>query len=114
MILCVGLTPAAQRVMVFQKLTTNEVNRASVTIEGAAGQAINVAKVLKALGEQPVATGFIGGARGERLLRWLKDKDIEADFVKVEKETRECITVIDQAAGTQTELVEESQPAEPG
>src|SRR5437867_2991928 len=50
MILCIGTTPAAQRVMVFRHLALNEVNRAAITAEGAAGKSINVAKVLQAMG----------------------------------------------------------------
>ena len=57
-ILCIGTTPAAQRVMIFRKLTPDAVNRAVTTLDGAAGKAINVAKVLKALGAHPIATGF--------------------------------------------------------
>jgi tagatose 6-phosphate kinase len=110
MILCIGTTPAAQRVMIFRKLTIDSVNRAATTLEGAAGKAVNVAKVLKALGEHPVATGFLGGDRGASLLALLKAKRIDLDFVTVPERTRECITVIDNSSSEQTELVEESQP----
>ncbi len=110
MILCIGTTPAAQRVMIFRKLTIDSVNRATTTLEGAAGKAINVAKVLKALGAHPIATGFLGGDRGVSLLALLEAKRIDLDFVTVPARTRECITVIDNSSGEQTELVEESQP----
>src|SRR6266536_1266776 len=108
MILCIGPTPAVQRVMVFPKLALDRVNRATLTLEGAAGKSVNVAKVLKELGEEAVATGFLGGERGEFVRKVLTAKGIESDFVMVAPHTRECITVIDEAAGTQTELVEES------
>jgi tagatose 6-phosphate kinase len=113
MILCIGTTPAAQRVMIFPKLTPDAVNRAVTTLDGPAGKSVNVAKVLKALGELPVATGFLGGDRGEFLRAELVEKGIELDFVTVSAETRQCITVIDESAGTHTELVEESHPVEP-
>ena len=112
-ILCLGTTPAVQRVMLFRNLTLDAVNRAATTLEGAAGKSINVAKVLKALGEHPVATGFLGGDRGEFLRATLAEKNIESDFVAVATRTRQCVTVIDEAAGTHTELVEESRPVEP-
>jgi len=110
MILCLGTTPAAQRVMLFRKLTLDAVNRAVTTLDGAAGKSVNVAKVLKTLGERPVAAGFLGGARGEQLRSILAAKGIEMDFTTVDPQTRQCLTVIDESAGTQTELVEESQP----
>src|ERR1043166_928583 len=110
MVLCLGTTPAVQRVMIFRKLALDCVNRATLTLEGAAGKSVNVAKVLKALGEEPVAMGFLGGDRGEFLRGVLKAKGVQTDFVAVSARTRQCLTVIDEAAGTQTELVEESEP----
>ncbi len=96
--------------MAFRQLTLDAVNRAVTTLDGAAGKSVNVAKVLKALGEQPVAIGFLGGDRGEQLRADLEARGIELDFVKVAGRTRQCTTLLDTCAGTQTELVEESQP----
>src|SRR6267142_5950015 len=76
MILCIGATPAAQRVMVFRKFLLDEVNRAATTLDGAAGKAVNVAKVLKILGEQPLATGFLGGDRGRAIGALLQNREI--------------------------------------
>jgi tagatose 6-phosphate kinase len=112
-ILCIGTTPAAQRVMVFRKLTPDTVNRAIATFDGAAGKSINVAKVLKVLGAHPVATGFLGGERGECLRTIMAQMKIESDFVPVKTPTRQCITVVDESNGTHTELVEESRPVGP-
>ena len=112
-ILCIGTTPAAQRVMIFRKLTPDTVNRAVTTLDGVAGKAINVAKILKTLGAHPVATGFLGGPRGDFLRAAMAEKQIESDFVAVKAPTRQCLTVIDESAGTHTELVEESCPVTP-
>lgn len=109
-ILCVGTTPAAQRTMVFRKLALDAVNRAAITIDGVAGKSINVAKALKVLGDQPVATGFLGGDRGEQLRAVMAERQIEAEFVTVQAPTRQCITVIDESTGAHTELVEEGRP----
>jgi tagatose 6-phosphate kinase len=113
MILCIGATPAAQRVMVFEKVAVDQVNRAAKTVDGIAGKAINVTKVLKLLKEAPVAIGFIGGVRGREIQSRLGERGIENEFIEVPCNTRQCITVIDRQAGTQTELVEESQPVPP-
>jgi tagatose 6-phosphate kinase len=110
MILCIGTTPAAQRVMVFRKLALDAVNRAVTTVDGTAGKSVNVAKVLKALGEHPVAIGFLGGDRGEQVQALLEAQGIELEFLKVAAPTRQCTTLLDTSAGTHTELVEESQP----
>jgi 1-phosphofructokinase family hexose kinase len=94
--------------MVFPRLALDAVNRATLTLEGAAGKSINVAKVLKSVREEPVAIGFLGGDRGKFLGSVLAAKGIESDFVWVATRTRQCLTIIDELAGTQTELVEES------
>ncbi len=96
--------------MFLRKLTLDAVNRAVKTLDGAAGKLINVAKVLRKLGEHTVATGFLGGDRGEELRSLLAAQGIELDFIQVASRTRQCITVFDMAAGTHTELVEEGQP----
>lgn len=98
--------------MIFRKLALDAVNRAVTTLDGVAGKSINVAKVLRALGDHPVATGFLGGERGEQLRMALDARGIEHDFVTVAAPTRQCVTVIDESAGTHTELVEESRPVE--
>ncbi len=110
MVLCIGATPAAQRVMCFERLRRNEVNRAAATLDGAAGKAVNVAKVLHTLGARPIVTGFIGGSRGEEVKSVLQGKGIERDFLPVAPPTRQCITVIDQSTASITELVQESHP----
>jgi len=94
--------------MVFPKLVLNEVNRAITTVDGVAGKGVNVAKVLQSLGECPVALAFLGGESGKTLRAALHERGIEMAFVETAAPTRQCITVIDQNAGIQTELVEES------
>jgi tagatose 6-phosphate kinase len=110
MILCIGATPALQRVMLFKSLKHGAVNRAMQTLDGIAGKSINVAKVLKVLGKDPLTAGFVGGDRGQELKREIEGRGVKTDFVIVPERTRQCITVIDQSAGKQTELVEESRP----
>jgi tagatose 6-phosphate kinase len=99
--------------MAFRKLELDGVNRAVNTWDGAAGKSINVAKVLKALGQEPVATGFVGGSRGAELLGLLSAHGIAADFVTVAAPTRQCVSVLDESEHTVTELVEESRPVTP-
>ena len=112
MIVCLGTTPAVQRVMVFNHVEINGVNRAVETLDGAAGKSINVAKVVTVLGERAVATGFVGGDRGDYLCGELDRLGVAHDFVRVRTRTRECVTVIDRGGKAHTELVEESKAVE--
>lgn len=109
MIICLGATPALQRVMLFDKLLLDAVNRAVTTHDGIAGKSVNVAKVLRALGSPVTALGFAGDRTGELLVSELQRRGINTAFVPVEQSTRQCTTVIDIQAGTHTELVEESK-----
>ena len=113
MILCLGTTPVYQRTMVFDRLTLDRVNRAVQVSDYASGKSINAARVIHTMGRDVIATGFAGGGRGEALCRDLDRAGIPHDFVRVAPETRQCITVIDRAAGAATELVEESSPVGP-
>ncbi len=112
MIICLGTTPAVQRVMVFKKLELGEVNRALEVHQDIAGKSVNVAKALRALQKPVLATGFVGGQRGDFIRQELDRRGINHDFVSVAPQTRLCVTILDQGAGTITELVEESQPVE--
>jgi tagatose 6-phosphate kinase len=112
-ILCIGTTPTAQRSMIFPKLTIDAVNRATEVYEYASGKSLNVARVLKTLGQDPIATGFLGGPRGEFCRKQLDEVGIRHDFVAVAAPTRLCTTVIDSESGTVTELVQESKSVTP-
>src|SRR5512138_29712 len=113
MILCVGTTPVLQRSMAFDALRLDEVNRSVDTSDYASGKSINVAKVAHTLGEEVLATGFLGGDTGKHVRQDLNSLGVPHDFVGVEPRTRMCITVIDRATGQVTEMVEESREVEP-
>jgi 1-phosphofructokinase family hexose kinase len=113
MILCIGTTPTMQRTMVFNRLAIDDVNRAAEVHEHASGKSVNVARVLTTLdaGEAALAAGFAGGRRGDALLEEMTIAKIPHDFVRTEKQTRLCTTLIDRSTGEATELVEGAPPA---
>lgn len=100
--------------MTFAALKIDAVNRAIDVKQTASGKSLNVARVLKALDQPLIATGFLGGDAAQIMRRDLDASGIPHDFVDVEPETRTCITVIDQAAETATELIEESKALSDG
>lgn len=100
--------------MTFASLKIDAVNRAIDVKQTASGKSLNVARVLKTLGQPLIATGFLGGDAAQIMRRDLDASGIAHDFVDVEPETRTCITVIDQAAATATELIEESKTLSDG
>lgn len=107
-VLCLGLTPALQRTMLFDRLEQDEVNRARQVVESAAGKALNTARALVTLGTPAETAGFNGGRNGRALAAFLKTCGVDSVLTAMAAETRICTTLIDQSAGTVTELVEEA------
>ncbi len=113
-VLCLGLTPVLQRTLVFDRLEVNEVNRACQVVESAAGKALNTARALVRLGTPAATAGFNGGESGRRVAAYLAAYGVETRaLTPMKAPTRICSTLIDRAAGTVTELVEEAPAPEP-
>ena len=110
MLLTLGMTPAVQRSMTFDRLTIDAVNRTADVSRYASGKAVNAARVLTMLSEPVTAIGVAGGDAGRFLLADLSRVGVGHDFVDVDAETRTCTTLIGREHGTATELVEESRP----
>ena len=98
-----------QRTMVFDHLRLDAVNRAADVTESASGKSLNVARVLHQLGEEVIATGFVGGESGKFIREDLDRVGVPHDFVTVTPKTRTCVTILDRATCQTTELVEESK-----
>lgn len=109
MILCLGPTPCYQRTMSFKSVSLDAVNRTSEVHEYASGKSTNVARVLHELDEPVRAITFVGGMRGSAFEGDLLRSGIAYELIRVKPETRMAITIIDRAAGTATELLEESR-----
>ena len=72
----------------------------------AGGKGVNVARVLKALGQPVIATGFAGGPTGTRIVDHRTQEAILSDFVRIREESRTNMVVLDPTNGVQTELNE--------
>jgi 1-phosphofructokinase family hexose kinase len=70
------------------------------------GKGVNVARVLKALGQPVIATGLAGGQTGTRLVDQLTQMSVLSDFVRMREESRTNTAVIDPTTGEQTEINE--------
>lgn len=111
MILVVGLSPAWQRTLRFERLTIGGVNRTSAVQETAAGKGVNVVRVVHTLGGQARLITVAGGSRGRLLTASLRAEGLAVDAVRVQSETRICQTLL-HGDGV-TELVEEAGPLTP-
>lgn len=113
MIVAVGLNPCVERIFVIKGFTIGEVNRVERMDLLAGGKGINVARVIKALGGDPIATGFIGGEEADFIEDSLNDAGIAHDFVRVSAPTRNTYTILDPEMGTHTVIAEPGRRVEP-
>jgi tagatose 6-phosphate kinase len=102
MILCVALNAALDVTYTVAGVRWHAGNRVSAVGERAGGKGTNVARVLHALGEPVLLTGFVGGGTGELIHRDVIGAGIDARWYAVAGESRRTLTVVDTAAGDAT------------
>jgi 1-phosphofructokinase family hexose kinase len=95
MILSVTVNPSVDRTLFVDSLKPNDANRVTRAEMDAGGKGINAARIVAELGEQVVATGFLGGRTGKFVLHVLNEESVESDFVRVDAETRLNISIED-------------------
>ena len=88
MIYTVTLNPSIDYIVRLDKVFIGSVNRMDSDDKFAGGKGINVSRVLKRLGIENTATGFIGGFTGKFITETLEEEGISSHFVEVEQDTR--------------------------
>ena len=110
MIITVTLNPALDRTLTIPRFSTGTVNRAHESRLDPGGKGVNVCKVLKTLGEDPLATGFLGGSAGRAIADALDSLGIQHDFVAVTGETRTNLKIYDPELLTYTDINDLGDP----
>lgn len=105
MILVINLNASVDKRYRMADLVKGQVMRAAEVDNTPGGKGLHVANVATILGEDCIATGYLGGKSGEFIGEKLKDYGITQDFVKVAGETRSCLAIITDD-GAQTEILE--------
>lgn len=108
MIVAAGLTPAWQQILVFRQLQVGHVNRAQQAVWCGSGKVLNVGAALHQLGAKSLTISPVGGATGQQIRDDFARRGIPARWVATNAATRVCTTLLDQATGATTELVENS------
>lgn len=85
MIYTVTLNPSLDYVVEMDELKPGATNRSKSEHMLPGGKGINVSVVLKNLGVQSVALGFIAGFTGEEIVRNVSDLGVNADFIRLEE-----------------------------
>lgn len=112
--LAVCLNPVIQKTLVFARVARGEVNRCSEYRVDASGKGINVARVLGQLGREATHLSQLGGPMRDWFLGLCKADGLEPAWVESGSDIRLCVTMIDRAEGSATELVEEARPVGEG
>lgn len=104
MILTITMNPSVDISYPLDSLQMDNVNRVSSVSKTAGGKGLNVTRVIAQMNETVKATGIIGGTTGDYILKNLSTEGIQHDFLKIEKESRNCIAILHE--GNQTEILE--------
>lgn len=112
MILVINLNASVDKRYKMKDLIKGEVMRAAEVDNTPGGKGIHVANVATILGEDCIATGYLGGKSGEFISEKLQDYGIKQDFVQVSGETRSCLAIITES-GAQTEILEPGPTVNP-
>lgn len=106
MILTVTLNPAVDKTYVVPNFSLGKIHRPMECHSAAGGKGINVSRILRILGEDTLATGFLGGSSGDYIQDSLKKERIPSEFVRIQGETRTCLEIVDPKNGCNTKLNE--------
>ena len=99
--------------MLFRAFRYGEVNRAVEVRWLAQGKVINAGIAAHHLGGPSLTLSTAGGPAMPSMDRELAELGVPRRWVVTQSPTRVCTTILDQAAGTMTELIEECNPLEP-
>jgi 1-phosphofructokinase len=106
MITTVTLNPAIDKTLSLEKFEYGKVNRVKSLREDIGGKGINVAKILKNLGQDVSAIGFIGEKNKEYVDKLLAKTKIDTEFVVVDAATRTNTKIVDLEKGETTDINE--------
>jgi tagatose 6-phosphate kinase len=105
-ILCISASPALDLTYRVDGLTLGGTNRVREVIERPGGKAINVSRLLHALGAEVHVLSTAGGDAGIGLAAGLAEQGIAHTLVPTRMSTRRTTTIVDESSGDVTVLNE--------
>ncbi len=84
MIYTVTFNPAIDYVIFLDQFSAGEINRSKSEAVQFGGKGINVSVMLKRLGVDSTALGFVAGFTGDALVRFLQNEGIHADMIRLQ------------------------------
>jgi tagatose 6-phosphate kinase len=106
MILCLCPSPAIDVTYEVNALHLGGTTRVRRVTRGPGGKAVNVARVLTALGDPAVVLAPVGGTTGEEFRSRLSELGVPVETVLCGPSTRHTVTVVDSSTGQASVLTE--------
>ena len=103
-VVTVTANPAVDQTVWIPGFRTGEVNRVRRQEVAPGGKGVNVAAFLAAFGIPTLATGFLGTTNAGLFEDFLAERGIEGRFVPVTGTTRTGVKIVDDEAGTTTDI----------
>ena len=113
MIITVTLNAALDKTLEVPNFTPGRRLRTVDQTTTPGGKGVNIARALKRLGQPVIATGFVGGATGTRIIDALAGESIVNSFVRIGEESRTNTAVLDPTTGIHTEINERGPEVSP-
>lgn len=104
MIYTITMNPCLDRHLEVERLVPDDTNRIISETRYAAGKGIDVSVVIKELGGESTALGFVGGYDGLELEGRLVNRGVQCDFTATSGETRTNIHIYDRSNATRTSI----------
>jgi tagatose 6-phosphate kinase len=102
MILCVAPSPAWDVTYHVERFREHATNRAQTVSARAGGKAVNVARLLHALGEPVTVVAPVGGATGQLFVADLTSRGIPVEVVDADTDLRRTVTIVSDETGDAT------------
>ncbi len=112
MIVTVTLNPAFDHLLFFSEISMGKLNRAVSTLRMPGGKGINVAGSLAVLGDEVVATGFLGGQGSRAFEGFLRKIGVTTSFTYIDQEIRTDFYIIEDKKNRQSLFIEKSSHIE--
>jgi 1-phosphofructokinase/tagatose 6-phosphate kinase len=106
MIITVTLNAAIDRTLDVPNFRLGRRHRSVEQTTFPGGKGVNVARALKRLDQPVIATGFVGGQTGTRIVEGLTSESVPNDFVRIAEESRTNTAIVEPTTGEQTEVNE--------
>lgn len=104
MINCISYSPSIDLVYKLYELIPGNTYTGAAPVRNVAGKAVNVARVISQLGENPFLTGIMPKNDAEQYSKYLSEKNIESSFFEVEGSVRINTTILESKTGATTHL----------